>query len=88
MICLWPLWRVMAWIGVRLRWLRAERTKGKGRWPDKSAAVGVGAGHWNNSAISAVALNPLLAHGNNFLMKSGQVAPSAGYIHLCSLALQ
>lgn len=85
---LFALWRVKAWSGARRRGLRSEAKKGEGRWPDKSAAVGVGAGNWNNSEISAVVLSPLLAQGNNFLMKSMQIAPSAAFIHSARPALR
>ena len=47
-------------------------------WPDKGAAVGVGAGDWNNRIISAVSQIDLLALLAKYVMISMSNAPSAG----------
>lgn len=77
MIAHLPLWRFMAWIGVTWRRLKVGKEKGELRWPDKSTAVGVGAGDWNNSIISAVAHNALLAPHPFYPIISTQDAPPA-----------
>jgi hypothetical protein len=79
MIALLSLWRFMAWIGVSWRGLKAEREEGVGGWPDKSTAVGVGAGDWNNSIILAVAHSALLALKPVYPIISMQNAPSIKY---------
>lgn len=88
MNALFALWRIKEWSGARTRGLRSEAKEGEGGWPDKRAAIGVGAGHWNNGVISAVSRVLLLAHGEFFLMKSMQIAPSAAFIHSARLALR
>jgi hypothetical protein len=88
MIALFALWRVAAWNSGRMRWLRSEERKGVLRWPDKSAAVGVGTGHWNDDVFSAVARKSLLAHGEFVPTKSMQIAPSAAIIHRADIALR
>lgn len=72
-----PLWRYMAWIGVPWRRLKVGKKERVVRWPDKSTAVGVGAGDWNNSIISAVAHNTLLAPQPVYPIISTQNAPPA-----------
>jgi hypothetical protein len=67
----------MAWNGV---WECRSWVAGwedSGGWPDKSTAVGVGAGDWNKAIISAVAPNDLLAPQSISAMFSEQNAPSA-----------
>ena len=76
MIALLPLWRFMAWIGVKWRRLKVGKKEGVVRWPDKSAAVGVGAGDWNNRIISAVAQIGLLALLTKYVIISMSNAPS------------
>jgi len=71
------LWRFMAWISVTWRSLKVRKEEGEVRWPDKSTAVGVGAGDWNNSIISAVAHSALLALQPVYPIISIQNAPSA-----------
>lgn len=70
------LWRVAALIGVMWRRLRISEEEGVVRWPDKSTAVGVGAGDWKNSIISAVAQNALLALQAVYPIISMHNAPS------------
>lgn len=53
--------RIMAWIGAELCGRLIAEGEDSGRWPDKSAAVGVGVGDWNKAIISAVAPIALLA---------------------------
>lgn len=77
MTALFALWRVAAWNSGRRRGLRWEGRKGVLRWPDKSAAVGVGAGDWNKAIIPAVALTGLLALLSISAMFSERNAPSA-----------
>lgn len=72
-----PLWRFMAWIGVTWGSLKVRKEEVLVRWPDKSTAVGVGVGDWNNSIISAVAHNALLALHPFYPIISMQNAPSA-----------
>ena len=88
MIAIRSLWRVMAWNGVWKCGSWVAGGEGSGGWPDKRAAIGVGAGHWNNGVISAVSRVLLLAHGEFFLMKSMPIAPSAAFIHSARLALR
>jgi hypothetical protein len=76
MIAHLPLWRIMAWIGVTWSSLKVRKEEGEVRWPDKSTAVGVGAGDWNNAIFSAVAHSALLALQPVYPIISMKNAPS------------
>lgn len=76
MIALLPLWRVMAWIVGCWTALKVRQGGSERRWPDKSAAVGVGGGSWNNRIISAVAQTSLLALQSISAMFSKHIEPS------------
>lgn len=69
--------RVVAWFGVELCEKWAVKGGRSGGWPDKSAAVGVGAGDWNKTIISAIARISLLAPQSISAMFSKKSAPSA-----------
>jgi hypothetical protein len=61
MIAPFVLWRVMAWIGGRLCWLRPEGRKGELRSRDKRAAGCGGCEAQNSSASRAIHFIALLA---------------------------
>ena len=87
MITLLSLWRVLGWIGAIWRDVKVRKGGRKRRWPDKSAAVVVGAGDWNKRIFCAVARLPLLALSSFFAVFSIPNAPS-GFGHSKIPAIQ